>query len=954
MTSRARYLSSGLCASKRSDRVGTRRAVNSLAAAGLMALSIGVVGLATTQVAEAQSPTISSVTLGGTQSSPTITITGSGFGTESDLGTANDASNTQNCSPATGYDYGTNFYIQDQTTDWVVGLGPPNLAAVGAIITTYTDSEVVFTPGSCYGQNGWTFAPGDDFTMYVLGTQFSGTVSFPTETTETDWSAPESVDSNTLDSVSCASSSFCAMVDDEGDEVTYNGSTFSSPLTIDSGEEGEYEQSVSCSSTTFCAAVNYEGEETTFDGSSWSEPTTIDDTSLLAVSCSSSDFCVAVDDNGDALTYDGSDWASESVTEEIPLVSVSCPNSSFCVATDSSGDVYMYEGSGVGGGWTSADNIDGSNFLNSVSCPGENFCVAVDDNGNAFTYDGSEWSSADEIDGGTEINSVSCSTTTFCMATDTEGNALNYNGSSWSSESIDGTTGIESVSCWTTSLCVAGDDSGNALIYGWVSANYTCSVTDYGTTTDPVVLSESPSPPASITAPGTYETTLSVQATIPASYINAAIEDGVTSITIGSQAVTMNGLTDGSPSSSVSPNALTASATNLPISFTPQMNTPFTYSTTYNPETWQTVSNPGTVDFTPGDIDAGLTLVRSGSPMQITADCTPPNGVSPLDSTDVNASSSTPTFQVQQPSVPPLNSEVTSPSDAGWAVELTNTSTVAVDGLSAQVAIQGEGSTINFDFAGMADTGTACTSAGTNEATCNVSTLAAGDSLTLNVLVETTQLPQGLSISGSVDVTSTNAPTVSSTLGSVSVVVVTNGTVAVAVPNVVLKSTTGQLSNSVPAKVRLTLPATVPATGPFESAMATGESPFAKVKGPPVSVTLEPLAGSQDPELCPSSSGGCEGDIVEIDGDFSAYTSAKDPISVVVRIFYGSTPPAGKIYFQDASNDTPVKLPACVKSGGKYNTPCVDGKEKITGGSGQESTWDVIFFTGGDPLVGRR
>ena len=579
--------------------------------------------------------------------------------------------------------------------------------------------------------------------------------------------------------------------------------------------------------------------------------------------------------------------------------------------------------------------------------PWENFCVAVDADGNALTYDGTSWS-PDDIDGTTGLESVSCTTTSFCMATDADGNVLYYDGTSWSALDIDGSTPIYSVSCWTTSLCVAVDNQGNALTYGWVSANYTCNITGFGTTTFPIQLSESPSPPPSITAPGTFETTLSVQVTIPASYINEAIADGVTSITIGTQSVTVNGLTDGSPSSSVDPNALTASATNLPITLTPQMNTPISYTTTYNPETWQTVSNPGEVDFTPGVIDGGVTYVRSGSPTQITSVCTPPNGVSPLDTTDVNASSSTPTFQVQQPSVPPLDSEVSSPLDAGWGVELTNTSTVAVDGLSAQVAIEGQGSTINFDFAGMANTGTNCTSAGTNEATCNVGTLAAGGSLTLNVLVETTGLSQGFSISGSVNVTSTNAPTQSSTLGSVSVVVVTNGAAAVAVPNVLVKSTTGPLSDSVPAKVKLMLPAKIPSMGP------TSDSPLSKVKGPPVSVTLEALAGSQDPELCPTSSGGCEGDIVEINGDFSAYTSAKDPISVVVKIFYGSTPPAGKIYFQDSSNETPVKLPACVKSGGVYNTPCVDGKEKVAGGSGQESTLDTIFFTGGDPLVGRR
>ena len=463
----------------------------------------------------------------------------------------------------------------------------------------------------------------------------------------------------------------------------------------------------------------------------------------------------------------------------------------------------------------------------------------------------------------------------------------------------------------------------------------------------PTLLSESPAPPTSITAPGTFQTTLSVQITIPASAINIAVADNVTSITIGSQSVTVDGLTDGSPSSSVNPNTLTSSATDLPLTFTPEMNTSYTYSTSYNPETWQTVSNAGEVDFTPGDIDGELTYVASGTPSQTTVSCTPPPGVSPLDTTMVNASSSTPTFQVPS-SVPPLDSQVTAPNDDGWAIAVTNTSTVEVDGLSAQVAVQSGGAPITFDINGMANTGTACTSsAGSGEATCNVGTLAAGATLTINALVETTGLAQGTSISGTVDVTSTNAPTQSSTLGTISVVVITNGSMAVAVPTVSLKSTSGALSDSVPAKLKLTLPAKVPAMGPF----AYGAN---KVKGPPVSVTLEPLDGSQDPEMCPTASGGCKGDIVEIEGDFSAYTSTANPISVVVKIFYGSTPPAGSIYYQVAANDTPVKLPKCVLSGGDYNTPCRKGAEKITGTSGNYSTSDTILFTDGDPLVGRR
>ena len=158
----------------------------------------------------ASNPTITGVSFGGTQTSPTITVSGLGFGTQGDIGTPNAASTTQNCSPATGYDYGSNLYIWDQTDPsyFVAGLGPPNLAAVGVITSTYTNSEIVFTPGSCYGQNGWTFAPGDSYTMYVLGSSFSGVVSYPTSIPTTT----DLVETSSNPSVVSQSASFTATV----------------------------------------------------------------------------------------------------------------------------------------------------------------------------------------------------------------------------------------------------------------------------------------------------------------------------------------------------------------------------------------------------------------------------------------------------------------------------------------------------------------------------------------------------------------------------------------------------------------------------------------------------------------------------------------------------------------------------------------------------------------------
>jgi hypothetical protein len=186
----------------------------------------------------------------------------------------------------------------------------------------------------------------------------------------------------------------------------------------------------------------------------------------------------------------------------------------------------------------------------------------------------------------------------------------------------------------------------------------------------------------------------------------------------------------------------------------------------------------------------------------------------------------------------------------------------------------------------------------------------------------------------------------------VNVVVVPDGVAAVAVPNVPLSSSSKKPSNKLPAKTTLKLPAKIPVLGPFYPGEDVG--PQSTRNGSPVPVTLQALAGSQDPELCPPASNGCEGDIVEISGNFASYTSTAVPISAVIEIFYGSSVPAGHMYFQDSADTTPLLLPACVKTVGHYNTPCVYGAQKIVGKTGKLSAENTVYFTGGDPLVGRR
>jgi RHS repeat-associated protein len=78
----------------------------------------------------------------------------------------------------------------------------------------------------------------------------------------TSWSAATSIDgNNTIDAVSCVSSSFCAAVDSRGNVVTYNGTSWSSTSSIDSARKIE---SISCSTSTSCTAVDSQGYVTIY------------------------------------------------------------------------------------------------------------------------------------------------------------------------------------------------------------------------------------------------------------------------------------------------------------------------------------------------------------------------------------------------------------------------------------------------------------------------------------------------------------------------------------------------------------------------------------------------------------------------------------------------------------------------------------------------------------------
>ena|GEM_PF-729541 len=122
----------------------------------------------------APTPNMTDVSFSGSVSSPTITVSGSGFGVQADLGNPQPPG----LCGGTGSDYNNDaFFLTDNTHSWAAGVGPGD--CVGVSISSYTNNQIVFTLGSYYTTINDHLAEGDSFSMTVLGSAFTGTVSYP-------------------------------------------------------------------------------------------------------------------------------------------------------------------------------------------------------------------------------------------------------------------------------------------------------------------------------------------------------------------------------------------------------------------------------------------------------------------------------------------------------------------------------------------------------------------------------------------------------------------------------------------------------------------------------------------------------------------------------------------------------------------------------------------------------
>ncbi len=321
---------------------------------------------------------------------------------------------------------------------------------------------------------------------------------------------------NSLEAVSCASTSFCVAAGfastgtyDQTLIEQWNGTAWSivpSPNTSTSANNELY--GVSCTSQSFCMASGYYFTGTVYqtlieewNGTAWSivaspNTSTSQSNELESVSCFSTVFCFtggyAVGTTNQTLTeeWNGSNWsitasADSSATQGNIINGISCPAVNFCMAAgiyyDSSGASQTLTEAWNGSSWTliASPNTSTSldNALYGVSCIGSSFCIAGDysNTGSVFQtlilqWNGTSWSTASSPNTSAtqsnELLGISCTSSSFCIAagnfTATSDQTLieEWNGTSWSIVPSPDTSASQSndlygVSCVSTAFCVA-------------------------------------------------------------------------------------------------------------------------------------------------------------------------------------------------------------------------------------------------------------------------------------------------------------------------------------------------------------------------------------------------------------------------------------------------------------------------------------------------------------------
>ncbi len=314
-----------------------------------------------------------------------------------------------------------------------------------------------------------------------------------------------------LSTVSCPKVNFCVAVDNNGGALTYNGTAWAGPVTIDSGVALD---AVSCSAVTFCVATDVNGNYIMDNAGSWGAPTPFVSANAgadlaLSISCPSATYCLALGMTTntspvlpDVMFYDNGTWHQQTynnVSDDV-FDAVSCVSRSMCMAVTFGGYYVNFAAPNVNGASESAsasnanlvDSADAVSGLTSVSCASTNYCAVADGAGDLFLDVSNTWSvTLGELPLATN-GFVSCSTVASgsvsgnnCIAIDDVGESAATSGTGWlSGDAGSANDAIVAFVCANDANCLGVDYNGFSINVVETLAPYSLSTTQFPQTFD--------------------------------------------------------------------------------------------------------------------------------------------------------------------------------------------------------------------------------------------------------------------------------------------------------------------------------------------------------------------------------------------------------------------------------------------------------------------------------------
>jgi hypothetical protein len=205
---------------------------------------------------------------------------------------------------------------------------------------------------------------------------------------------------SSLQGLACASTAHCTVVNENGEEATFNPTAPARPSVGQPDADAPDVQAVACPAADQCTLVDWNGFEVTFNPvAETSVPRfrLAEGVSLWAIACPSVTQCTAVGDHGYESTFNPQSPAGASLAKvDSPenMLGLACPAAVQCTAVTTEGEEVTFDPLSPGSPnvavidpYLRQSSTSKRAVLQDVSCPSTSQCAASDESGREIGFD---------------------------------------------------------------------------------------------------------------------------------------------------------------------------------------------------------------------------------------------------------------------------------------------------------------------------------------------------------------------------------------------------------------------------------------------------------------------------------------------------------------------------------------------------------------------------------------